>query len=382
MTKTHVRTGIDNLSMAHDALKSKRLGLLTHPCGYNSNLVSSIDVLKENYRLTALFGCEHGIRGDVQAGLSVGEETDAATGLPVFSLYGKNNALTPEMLSEIDVMVVDLQDVGARFYTFVYSMANVMIACAEAGKPVVVLDRVNPIDGVHVQGTLLDEKYHSFVGEYAIPTRHGLTIGEFARFVKEHLKLDVNLNVIPMTGWKRDMLWEDTDSVWTPPSPNMPSPRTALIYPGTCIFESTNISEGRGTTTPFEIIGAPFIDGQALANRMRSLNLDGIGFLPASFVPTFSKWTGERCHGVRVFVKDASADTFAAGLYLLEMILDMYPNDARFLIDDAGVETAANHLLGCVDFQKGLLDARGLIEKHRPLVEEFSRLKSAYHIYK
>lgn len=381
MGRTHVRVGIDNLSMAHDQLKDKRLGLMTHPCGYNSDLESSIDVLRARYRLTALFGCEHGIRGDVQDGLAVDRETDAATGIPIFSLYGKNYAPTPEMLGEIDAMVVDLQDVGARFYTFVYSMANVMIACAEAGKPVIVLDRMNPIDGVHVHGTLLDEKYHSFVGEYAIPTRHGLTIGEFARFVKDHLKLDVRLTVVPMTGWRREMLWEDTDAVWTPPSPNMPTPRTALAYPGTCVFESTNVSEGRGTTTPFELIGAPFIDGQALAERMRGMKLPGIGFLPASFVPTFSKWEGERCHGVRVFVQNASADAFAAGLYLLETILDMYPNDARFLVDDAGAEATASHLLGCVDFQRGLTDARGLIEKHRPLVEEFARFKTAYHIY-
>lgn len=382
MKRVHVLNGLDNLALAHDHLRGKRLGLLTHPCGYDSHLVSSIDILRENYRLTALFSCEHGLRGDVQDGLHIDDrEIDRKSGLPIFSLYGKHYSPTPEMLAEIDTMVIDMQDVGARFYTFVYSMCNVMIACGAAGKSVVVLDRINPIDGVHVQGTLLDEQYHSFVGEYAMPTRHGLTIGEFALFVKDHLHLDVDLTIVPMTGWKRDMLWLDTDASWTPPSPNMPHPGTALVYPGTCIFEATNISEGRGTTTPFEVIGAPFIDGDALCQRMRALNLPDIGFMPASYVPTFSKWQGERCHGVRVFVNSAAANAFAAGLYLAETILDMYPRQAHFLKDDKGVEASASHLLGCTEFQRGALSAKELIDRHQPLVEDFARRKQQFHLY-
>ena len=231
--KVHVRSGLDNLKLAHDALNGRRIGLLTHPCGFDSTFTSTIDILHANYRLTALFACEHGIRGSVVAGAHIDQETDAATGLPVFSLYGDTKMPTPEMLSEIDVFVVDLQDVGARFYTYIYSLAFAMIACARAGKPIVVLDRINPIGGRTVQGTLLDERFHSFVGEYAVPTRYGLTIGEFARFVKDHLKLDVDLTVVPLTGWKRGMLWEDTDAAWAPPSPNIPTPHTALVYIGT-----------------------------------------------------------------------------------------------------------------------------------------------------
>ena len=200
--KVHVRSGLDNLKLAHDALNGRRIGLLTHPCGFDSTFTSTIDILHANYRLTALFACEHGIRGSVVAGAHIDQETDAATGLPVFSLYGDTKMPTPEMLSEIDVFVVDLQDVGARFYTYIYSLAFAMIACARAGKPIVVLDRINPIGGRTVQGTLLDERFHSFVGEYAVPTRYGLTIGEFARFVKDHLKLDVDLTVVPLTGWE------------------------------------------------------------------------------------------------------------------------------------------------------------------------------------
>ena len=225
--KVHVRSGLDNLKLAHDALNGRRIGLLTHPCGFDSTFTSTIDILHANYRLTALFACEHGIRGSVVAGAHIDQETDAATGLPVFSLYGDTKMPTPEMLSEIDVFVVDLQDVGARFYTYIYSLAFAMIACARAGKPIVVLDRINPIGGRTVQGTLLDERFHSFVGEYAVPTRYGLTIGEFARFVKDHLKLDVDLTVVPLTGWKRGMLWEDTDAAWAPRR----TPRLSTLEP-------------------------------------------------------------------------------------------------------------------------------------------------------
>ena len=379
--KVHVRSGLDNLKLAHDALNGRRIGLLTHPCGFDSTFTSTIDILHANYRLTALFACEHGIRGSVVAGAHIDQETDAATGLPVFSLYGDTKMPTPEMLSEIDVFVVDLQDVGARFYTYICSLAFAMIACARAGKPIVVLDRINPIGGRTVQGTLLDERFHSFVGEYAVPTRYGLTIGEFARFVKDHLKLDVDLTVVPLTGWKRGMLWEDTDAVWAPPSPNIPTPHTALVYIGTCIFEGTNLSEGRGTTTPFYVVGAPFIDAVRLTARMRALNLPGVGFMPAYFTPTTSKWNGEACQGARLFLASGEADAFAAGLYLLEAILDLYPRDAKFLSDDPSALAGTNLLLGTDEFRAGGLSAAEVIKKHRPLVEDFKRRSEKYYLY-
>ncbi len=284
-----VKCGLDNIALVEDKLKNRRVGLMTHPCGYDSRLVSGIDIINRNYRLTALFACEHGIRGDAQGGDHIENCIDTETGVPVYSLYGITRTPTPEMLSEIDVLVVDLQDVGARFYTYLYSMTNAMTACASAGIPVIVLDRVNPLGGEIVQGTLLNERFHSFVGEFAVPTRYALTIGEFALFAKAHMHLDVDLTVVPLSGWRRDMLWDDTGCIWTPPSPNIPSPRTTLVYPGTCIFEGTNISEGRGTASPFELIGAPFIDAAHLEKRMRSMAIPGTGFMRASFTPTFSK---------------------------------------------------------------------------------------------
>ncbi len=379
MAQVAVMTGLDNLKSVHEKLEGKRVGLMTHPCGFDRNLKSAIDIMNENYRLTALFACEHGIRGDMQAGDEVQNEVDKETGVPVFSMHGKIKMPTEEMLNEIDVMVIDLQDVGARFYTYLYSMANAMIACARYGKPVVVLDRINPIGASVVQGTLLDENFHSFVGEYAVPTRYGLTIGEFAYFVKDHLKLDIDLTVSKLTGWKREYLWKDTTAVWAPPSPNMPTPETALMYIGTCIFEGTNLSEGRGTTTPFELVGAPFIDAGKLEKRMRDYDLPGIAVLRASFTPTFSKWQGEMCSGVRIRALTGAADAFRAGLYLLDTIRDMYPNDVQFLGNTA--LAGINLLLGTDDYRAGRLDADGLINKHLPLINEFKETKKKYHMY-
>ncbi len=313
----------------------------------------------------------------MQDALPIGTDTDEKTGLPIYSLYGETRVPTEDMLSEIDTMVSDLQDVGARFYTYIHSMAYAMQACAKAGKRFVVLDRINPIGGNVVRGTMLDEAFHSFVGEYAVPTRYALTIGEFALFVKERLSLDLDLAVVPLSGWKREMLWRDTDAVWTPPSPNMPTPETALVYTGTCIFEGTNLSEGRGTTTPFSLIGAPYIDADKLKARMDRQGLQGMGFLPARFVPTFSKWEGEACHGLRIFCLRPDCDVFETGLILLETVFDMYPNEAQFL---DGTDATLARLLGTDDFPRKK-DARTLIREHAEKTREFARLKKRYHLY-
>ena len=375
--RSHVQCGADNLRLVWDKLAGRRLGLMTHPCGYDSHLVSTIDLLHQNGHLTALFGCEHGLRGAVQAGLAVNDEIDPETGVPVYSLFGDIHAPTQAMLDEIDVLVIDLQDVGSRFYTYVYSMCCAIEACARAGKPVVVLDRINPLGGALCQGTLLDERFHSFVGEYAVPTRHSLTIGEFARFFVSHRHIDADLTIAPLTGWKRDMYLDDTDAIWTPPSPNMPALMSVLDYPGTCLFEGTNISEGRGTTIPFQVIGAPFIDGARLEKEMRAQNLPGMGFRRAGFTPTFSKFAGEMCQGVQVYVTDRSiADPALAGLVLLETIMNLWPSEAR--IDNPG---HFNSLMGDDAFTKGREDARTLMARHRPLVEDFAHRAAACRLY-
>lgn len=381
MTKAKVYSGLDNIASVHEILKQQRIGLMTHPCGFNRSLVSSIDLLHKSYRLTALFACEHGIRGDVQAGGEVQNDVDRETGVTVYSLYGKTRMPTEEMLQNVDVLVIDLQDVGARFYTYLYSMANVMIAAAKYKKKVVVLDRMNPVGGSVVQGTLLDEKFASFVGEYAVPTRYGLTIGEFANFVKDHLSLDVELTVSRLTGWQRGMLWTDTDGIWIPPSPNIPTPESALMYLGTCIFEGTNLSEGRGTTTPFELVGAPFIDAGRLEAAMRRRRLPDIAVMRASFTPVFSKWQGELCSGVRIKALSAQANAFAAGLYLLEAILDLYPNEAKFLGGSDSPLAHFNLLLGTDEFRNGRVSADELIAKNLAPVEAFREESKKYMLY-
>ena len=375
MQRIKVESGLDRIHTVHSLLDGKRVGLMTHPCGYDRTLKSGIDILNENYHLTALFACEHGIRGNYQAGEKMENEVDAETGVQVFSLFSQGNKPTPEMLREIDVLVIDLQDVGARFFTYLYSMTYAIEACCEAGKPVIVLDRLNPIGGEKCQGIILDEKYHSFVGEYAVPTRYGLTIGEFARFFVSYRKLDVQLTVCELSGWRRDLYLDDTDVLWTPPSPNMPSLMSALCYPGTCLFEQTNLSEGRGTTIPFEVVGAPFIEGGKLENAVRRLNLPGMGFRRASFTPTFSKYQGEACEGVQVYVTDREqADPTAACLILLETLMEMYP-------DKVILRPRMPLILGDDAFSEGREDARTLIERHRPLVEEFQAYSRQFYLY-
>ncbi len=375
MQKIKVESGLDRLRTVHELLEGKRVGLMTHPCGYDCNLKSAIDIVNENYRLTALFACEHGIRGNYQAGVVMENEVDPETGVQVFSLFGHGNKPTPEMLNEIDVLLIDLQDVGARFFTYLYSMCFAIEACCEAGKPVIVLDRMNPVGGELCQGTLLDERFHSFVGEYAVPTRYGLTIGEFARFFVDYKKLDADLTVCPLSGWTRGTYLDDTDTLWSPPSPNMPSFASAMCYTGTCIFEGTNLSEGRGTTIPFEVTGAPFIEGGKLEMAMRQQNLPGMGFRRTSFTPTFSKYAGEPCEGVQVYVTDRHvADPVAAGLILLETVMELYPGKVTF-------RPHFNLLVGDDAFVEGREDARTMLARHRPMVEDFRKRSEKYFLY-
>jgi len=302
-------------------LAGRRLGLITNPTGIHSNLTSTVDLFHRHpqVQVVALFGPEHGVRGEIQDGVSIPSETDRATGLPVYSLYGETRRPTPAMLEGLEALVFDLQDVGVRFYTYLSTLALAMEAAAEVGLPFLVLDRPNPITGVRVEGPLLDPRFRSFIGYLPIPLRHGLTLGELATWFNQHAGLGVDLQVVPMAGWSRTMWFDQTGLPWIPPSPNMPTLDTATVYPGTCLFEGTNLSEGRGTTRPFEWLGAPWLDGAAWAAAFNARNLPGVVCRPIHFIPTFSKHAGERCGGVQVHVCDR--DRFEAvrtGLHLLE----------------------------------------------------------------
>jgi uncharacterized protein YbbC (DUF1343 family) len=313
-------SGLDILCTERlDICRGRRVGLLCHPASVDARLVHAVDrLVASGVRPTRLFGPEHGVRGEAQDMIGVAGGRDSRTGIPVTSLYGSSLsslAPTPEALADIDVLLVDLQDVGSRYYTFIWTMALCMQAAARAGVAVVVLDRPNPIGGTEVEGGEVSPESESFVGLGSIPVRHGLTIGEVAQLVRAGLPwgaprfqtpLDLDLTVIAMRGWKRNDFFESTELPWVFPSPNMPTVDTALVYPGQCLLEGTNVSEGRGTTRPFEVFGAPFIDGYALAEELSRESLAGVRFRPLSFRPTFHKFAGQICGGVQVHVTDRS----------------------------------------------------------------------------
>lgn len=304
-----VQTGLARLiAEGASALEGKRIGLVCNPTSVDAELRHAIDLVGAKYRLTALFGPEHGVRGDAQDMIGVDAARDAATGLPVHSLYGHTEASlspTPEMLDGVDVLVFDIQDIGSRYYTFVWTMVLAMRACAKAGKPFVVLDRPNPIGGVHVEGPAIERGYDSFVGLVSCATRHGMTAGEIARWRHAVEQLDLELFVIAMRGWSRDSWFEHTGLPWVLPSPNMPTVDTALVYPGMCLVEGTELSEGRGTTRPFELAGAPQLDGARLARDLAAMELPGVRFRPVVYTPTFQKHAGKACGGVQVHVTNA-----------------------------------------------------------------------------
>jgi uncharacterized protein YbbC (DUF1343 family) len=302
-----VHPGLDVLTHRVALLKGRRVGLLCHQASVTQTLTHAVDVIPRlrGVTLAALFAPEHGIAGAAQDHARVGSTTDPATGLRVWSLYDRRLAPSDGMLSGIDTFVVDLQDVGSRYYTFVWTMTLGMQACARARVPVIVLDRPNPLGGLVTEGNLPDPRFASFVGLYPLPTRHGMTIGEVAAYLNEAHGIGCDLTVVAMRGWRRAMSWEDTGLPWVAPSPNMPTPDTARVYPGGCLIEGTNLSEGRGTTRPFELVGAPFLDGRRLADALARRHMPGVVFRAAAFRPAFHKYRGQLCQGVQVHVIDA-----------------------------------------------------------------------------
>lgn len=318
-------------------LKDCRVGLICHPASVDRRFAHAADLFFRHPRidLTALFGPQHGIRGDVQDNMvETAHTVDVKTNLPVYSLYSETREPTEAMLTNIDALVFDLQDIGCRVYTFIYTMANAMKACAKYGKKMFVLDRPNPINGVSVEGNSLEAGHESFVGQYPIPMRHGMTVGELAGYFNAEFGINCDLTVITMDGWSRADFCDETDAPWVMPSPNIPTTDTALVFPGTVYFEGTEISEGRGTTRPFEIVGAPYIDGNRLAKALERLNLPGVIFRPINFLPTFQKHKGRDCGGVFIHVTDREIfEPVASGLALLKTVFDLYPNDFEWKKD-------------------------------------------------
>jgi len=377
------QTGIEVLLHDRiDLVHGKNVGLITNPTGVNRELVSDVGLLAHTpgVHLVALFGPEHGIRGAQQAGASVGSGRDPITGLPVYSLYGKTRQPTPAMLKGVDVLVFDIQAVGARFYTYLYTMADAMKAAAAARIPIIVLDRPNPIGGTKVQGPVLDPKYASFVGEYPIPLRYGMTIGELAEFFNNQFHIGADLTVVKMRGWTRSMYYDGTPLQFVMPSPNMPTETTALVYPGMGLVEGTNVSEGRGTTRPFELAGAPWIDAEKLSRVLNDKHLAGVRFRPVHFTPTFSKYEGKPCNGVEVHVMDRDAfNPVVVGLNVIATVHDLYPR--QFAFNASGFDRLVGNDWVRQDIEKGVPVAE-IRRRWQAGLSQFEKVRQKYLLYK
>jgi uncharacterized protein YbbC (DUF1343 family) len=378
-------------------LRTRRIGLLMHQASVTRRWVSARDVLHRlcGDRLRALFGPQHGIAGELQDNMIESRHAiDGRLGIPIFSLYSETRRPTAEMLDEIDTLVVDLQDVGTRVYTFVWTVALALEACAQAGKSVVILDRPNPIGGVLVEGNGIRHGYESFVGLHSVPMRHGLTVAELASVVNARLAarpggVGCDLAVVPMRGWRRRMRFPDTGLPWVMPSPNMPVPDTADVYPGQVLLEGTNLSEGRGTTRPFEVFGAPWLDPVAVRARVARLRLRGVVLREHDFQPTFHKWQGEVCRGFQLHVSDPGrylpyltalailqavaaehGDRFAWKQPPYEYVTDRLPID--ILTGDPAVRAAI----------EGGADLRALARSWRKELREFARETRTHLMYR
>jgi len=351
----------------------------------NKSFIPTVDILNEKYGLKALFSPEHGLRGHLQACDRVGFYIDERTGIPVYSLYGDIRKPSREMLDDIDMLVVDIQEVGSRYITYIYTMALAMKSCAEQGKAFTVLDRINPIGG-GIEGNILDVEFSSFVGLYPLPVRYGLTLGELAMLINYEYGIGAELKIVRAEGWERKMYFDETDLFWINPTPNMPSVEAALLYNGTCLFEGTNISEGRGTTKPFEMIGAPWLDPYSLAAEMNRQGLEGVYFRPAYFSPVFSKHKGEVCGGVQLHITDRNKiEPFKIGVRLLFEIRRMSNGKFSWITPDKEEERYFIDLLAGTNRLRlagSRQDIENLLEEWSIGCEKYKETIEKYRIYK
>ncbi len=387
MKHTRTKIGLEVLLADIKRLSNRRVGLITNASGVTSNLVSTLDALRDKgVQVRALFGPEHGFSASAPDATAVDSSRDARTGLPVYSLYGNTRKPTAEMLANIDVLVFDLQDVGVRFYTYTTTLALALTACAESKKPLLVLDRPNPIGGIVLEGPLLDLSLQSFIGHGSLPIRYAMTLGELARLYNRELKIGAELSVIAMEGWQRETWFDETGLAWVPPSPGIPHTSTTIAYPGTCLIEGMNLSEGRGTALPFEIVGAPWLDGCALADELNGLDLDGVRFRPITFTPTDSKHAHTACYGVQVHVIDR--DTFRpvkTGLHIIAACRAQDTSKFEFL--STSWEGSQPHL----DLLVGTSSAREGLQANQPVetitrgwdadAASFAKIRARYLLY-
>jgi uncharacterized protein YbbC (DUF1343 family) len=393
MNKKGTLTGLDLAEKLWPKdLKGGRTGLVAHPASIGRRLEHAVSICSKSrkFKLTALFGPQHGILGQTQDNMIEWEGfRDPATGLPVYSLYGETRQPRPEMLAGLDVLVVDLQDVGSRYYTFIWTLDLCMQACYDAGKTVLVLDRPNPIGGHLTEGPVLNPDYASFVGLKPLPVRHGMTIGEIGLYLCAVFYPGLDYRVVSLQGWKRAFWFDRTNLPWVMPSPNMPTPDTALVYPGMCLLEGTNISEGRGTTRPFEIFGAPFIHAETLVKVLSDFKLPGVAFRPLAFQPTFQKHAGELCGGAQIHIIDREKfRPFKTGVAVLKSIHNTYPRDFAWKqppYEYEEINLPIDILAGTDRLRKDVEAGRNLKEMEewwKDEARDFEKIRKKYLIYK
>lgn len=383
-----VKTGLHHLleSQLH-LLPGKRVGLVSHAAAVLPDLTSNVDaLLQAGVNLVALFGGEHGFSGATAETNLVDHTLDLASGLPVYSLYGLSKELSAGYLEHVDVILFDMQDIGARFYTFLSTLRYVLQGAAQIGKSVIVLDRPNPINGLDLEGPLLQPGYESFVGPAAIPVRHGMTYGELARLINEKQSTAADLTVIPMLGWRRAMWFDHTGLPWAPPSPGMAHFPAAILFPGTCLVEGTNLSEGRGTALPFEIAGAPWLDGVRLAKELNQHALPGVRFRPLSFQPCTGKHASSLCNGIQVHVTDRHVfRPLLTGAHLLAACLQIaLPEFSILPTSWEGDHPHLDMLMGNDKLRIALQSGAALtqqVEAWQQDVQDFMKLRDNYLIY-
>lgn len=385
-----MRLGSERL-LGTNRLRGLKVGILANPASVDHSFRHIVDRLaaSDDFTLAAIFGPQHGFNSDLQDNMIETPHTeDPKRGVPIFSLYSETREPTKEMLDLIDVLVIDLQDVGARIYTFIYTMANCLRAAAKTGTPVIVCDRPNPIGGVQTEGPMLEPGFESFVGQYPIPMRHGMTVAELARLFNEAFGIGAPLETVTMEGWSREDYFDNTDVPWIMPSPNMPTLDTAIVYPGTVLFEGTMVSEGRGTTRPFELIGAPYLDSTALARRMNAHGLPGVYFRPADFEPTFQKHAKTPCGGCQLHVTARMEfEPVLAGAALIRECYGLAPDQFRWREGPYEYE----HEKMPIDILAGSTDLREQVEAQVPVAEiaaswtkgaaAFEALREPYLLY-
>lgn len=380
-----IKLGITQLlTEKQEWLKGKSVGLITNHTGVDENLTTNITLLSECVNLVALFSPEHGLWGAAQDGVKIADSKHDQNQTLVYSLYGTTPIDWDNILSNLDVLIYDIQDVGARYYTYLGTLLEVLKAleCAmESGKCVecIVADRPNPIGGICIEGPMLESDHTSLVGPYPIPVRYGLTIGEIAALYYNEQRCHFPIKIAKMEGWHREMWYNETGLFWVPPSPNMPTLETATLYPGTCLFEGTNVSEGRGTTKPFEYIGAPWIDNQKLTSQLNELQLSGVLFRPITFTPQFSKYKEEVCHGVAIHITDQKqVISVEVAVWMLRLLIDEHPCEFEFR------EPHFDRLAGNATLRDALLAGRSwndLFESWNAEVERFRERREPYLLY-